>query len=83
MTIRGTQPRSGGPAIGLGVVGIAALLVLIIAIFVSFTQVGVGEVGRLARRQDPWHSVLVSPHSLTSDSSQGENPLQPSQGAPL
>jgi len=45
MTIRGTQPRSGGPAIGLGVVGIAALLVLIIAIFGSFTQVGVGEVG--------------------------------------
>ena len=44
MTIRGTQPRSGGPAIGLGVVGIAALLVLIIAIFGSFTQVGVGEV---------------------------------------
>ena len=45
MTIRGTQPRTGGPAIGLGVVGIAALLVLIIAIFGSFTQVGVGEVG--------------------------------------
>jgi regulator of protease activity HflC (stomatin/prohibitin superfamily) len=45
MTIRGTQPRSGGPAIGLGVVGIAFLLVLIIAIFGSFTQVGVGEVG--------------------------------------
>ena len=45
MTIRGTQPRSSGPAIGFGVVGIAALLVLIIAIFGSFTQVGVGEVG--------------------------------------
>jgi prohibitin 2 len=45
MTIRGTQQRSSGPAIGLGVVGIAALLVLIIAIFGSFTQVGVGEVG--------------------------------------
>ena len=45
MSIRGTQPRSSGPAIGLGVIGIAALLVLIIAIFGSFTQVGVGEVG--------------------------------------
>ena len=45
MTIRGTQPRTAGPAIGVGVVGIAALLVFIIAIFGSFTQVGVGEVG--------------------------------------
>jgi regulator of protease activity HflC (stomatin/prohibitin superfamily) len=45
MTIRGSQQRTAGPAIGLGVVGIAALLVLIIAIFGSFTQVGVGEVG--------------------------------------
>jgi regulator of protease activity HflC (stomatin/prohibitin superfamily) len=45
MTIRGTQPRSSGPAIGFGVVGIAAVLVFIIAIFGSFTQVGVGEVG--------------------------------------
>ena len=45
MTIRGNQPRYAGPAIGFGVVGIAALLVLIIAIFGSFTQVGVGEVG--------------------------------------
>jgi regulator of protease activity HflC (stomatin/prohibitin superfamily) len=45
MTIRGTQPRYAGPGIGLGVVGIAALFVLIIAIFGSFTQVGVGEVG--------------------------------------
>ena len=45
MTIRGTPPRSASPAIGFGVVGIAALLVLILAIFGSFTQVGVGEVG--------------------------------------
>jgi regulator of protease activity HflC (stomatin/prohibitin superfamily) len=46
MTIRGTpQQRYAGPAIGLGVVGIAALLVFILAIFGSFTQVGVGEVG--------------------------------------
>jgi regulator of protease activity HflC (stomatin/prohibitin superfamily) len=45
MTIRGTQPRASGPAIGFGVIGIAVLLVLIIAVFGSFTQVGVGEVG--------------------------------------
>jgi regulator of protease activity HflC (stomatin/prohibitin superfamily) len=45
MTIRGTQPRSSAPAIGFGVVGIAAILVFIIAVFGSFTQVGVGEVG--------------------------------------
>jgi len=46
MTIRGTpQQRYAGPAIGLGVIGIAALLVFILAIFGSFTQVGVGEVG--------------------------------------
>jgi regulator of protease activity HflC (stomatin/prohibitin superfamily) len=45
MTIRGTQTRYAGPAIGFGVVGIVALLVFIIAIFGSFTQVGVGEVG--------------------------------------
>jgi regulator of protease activity HflC (stomatin/prohibitin superfamily) len=45
MTIRGNQTRYAGPAIGFGVVGIAALLVFIIAIFGSFTQVGVGEVG--------------------------------------
>jgi len=45
MTIRGTQPRSSGPAIGFGVVGIAAVLVIVLAIFGSFTQVGVGEVG--------------------------------------
>ena len=46
MSIRVAQGRSpAGPAIGFGVVGVAALLVLIIAIFGSFTQVGVGEVG--------------------------------------
>ncbi len=46
MSIRVAQGRSpAGPVIGVGVVGIAALLVLVIAIFGSFTQVGVGEVG--------------------------------------
>jgi len=34
-----------GPAIGVGVLGVAGLLVLVLAIFGSFTQVGVGEVG--------------------------------------
>ena len=46
MSIRVAQGRSpAGPVIGVGVIGIAALLVLVIAIFGSFTQVGVGEVG--------------------------------------
>src|SRR6266702_1807907 len=46
MSIRVAQGRSpAGPVIGVGVVGIAALLVVVIAIFGSFTQVGVGEVG--------------------------------------
>ena len=46
MSIRVAQGRSpAGPVIGVGVVGIAALLVFILAIFGSFTQVGVGEVG--------------------------------------
>ncbi|HEV8671266.1 MAG TPA: prohibitin family protein [Candidatus Limnocylindria bacterium] len=64
MTIRGTQPRSAtGPAIGLGVVGIAALLVLIIAIFGSFTQVGVGEVGIVKHfgAIDPDHPDIFEP----------------------
>ncbi len=37
--------RSTGPAVGLGVVGIVAILVVIVGTFGSFTQVGVGEVG--------------------------------------
>ena len=46
MSVRVAQGRSpAGPVIGVGVVGIAALLVFILAIFGSFTQVGVGEVG--------------------------------------
>lgn len=63
MTIRGTQPRSAGPAIGFGVVGIAAVLVLIIAIFGSFTQVGVGEVGIVKHfgAIDPEHPDVFEP----------------------
>ena len=46
MSIRVARGRSpAGPVIGVGVVGIAALLVFILAIFGSFTQVGVGDVG--------------------------------------
>ncbi len=37
--------RGSGPAIGLSALGIATLLVFIIGVFGSFTQVGVGEVG--------------------------------------
>jgi prohibitin 2 len=63
MTIRGTQPRPGGPAIGFGVIGIAALLVLIIAIFGSFTQVGVGEIGIVKHfgAIDPDHPDVFEP----------------------
>lgn len=42
------QRNSSGlaaPAIGLGVLGVAGALVVLLAVFGSFTQVGVGEVG--------------------------------------
>ncbi len=64
MSIRVAQGRSpAGPAIGFGVVGIAALLVLIIAIFGSFTQVGVGEVGIVKHfgAIDPDHPDVFDP----------------------
>ncbi len=63
MTSRGMQPRSTGPAIGLAVVGVAGLLVLIIAIFGSFTQVGVGEVGIVKHfgAIDPDHPDIFDP----------------------
>ncbi len=63
MTNRGMQPRSTGPAIGLGVVGVAALFVLIIVIFGSFTQVGVGEVGIVKHfgAIDPDHPDIFDP----------------------
>src|SRR5437867_12279451 len=37
--------RGAGPAIGLSAVGIVVLLVFILAVLGSYTQVGVGEVG--------------------------------------
>jgi len=51
------------PSIGFGVVGIAALLVLIIAILGSFTQVGVGEVGIVKHfgAIDPDHPDVFDP----------------------
>jgi len=62
MTIRGVPARSG-PAIGASVVGIAALLVFIIAVLGSFTQVGVGEVGIVKHfgAIDPSHPDVFDP----------------------
>ena len=63
MTIRGVPQRSAGPAIGAGVLGIAVLLVLVIAIFGSFTQVGVGEIGIVKHfgAIDPDHPDVFEP----------------------
>ncbi len=44
MAQRNSSGRTG-PAIGAGVLGVVGLFVLVLAIFGSFTQVGVGEVG--------------------------------------
>ncbi len=44
MASRNSSGRAG-PAIGVGVLGVAGLFVLVLAVFGSFTQVGVGEVG--------------------------------------
>ena len=67
MSIRVAQGRSpAGPVIGVGVVGIAALLVLIIAIFGSFTvqvsslrQTGAGVI-IFAEVKDTVHTPVVS-----------------------
>jgi regulator of protease activity HflC (stomatin/prohibitin superfamily) len=63
MTIRGVPSRPSGPAIGASVVGIAALLVLVIAALGSFTQVGVGEVGIVKHfgAIDPDHPDIFDP----------------------
>jgi len=55
--------RGSGPAIGLSAVGIAALLVFIIGVFGSFTQVGVGEVGIVKHfgAIDPVHPDIFDP----------------------
>jgi regulator of protease activity HflC (stomatin/prohibitin superfamily) len=58
-----TFERATAPNIGFGVVGIAALLVLIIAVLGSFTQVGVGEVGIVKHfgAIDPEHPDVFDP----------------------
>jgi regulator of protease activity HflC (stomatin/prohibitin superfamily) len=63
VTIRGVPARASGPAIGASAVGIAALLVLIIAVLGSFTQVGVGEVGIVKHfgAIDPDHPDVFDP----------------------
>jgi regulator of protease activity HflC (stomatin/prohibitin superfamily) len=63
MTVRGAPPRTSVPNLGLGAIGIAALLVLIIAILGSFTQVGVGEVGIVKHfgAIDPDHPDIFDP----------------------
>jgi regulator of protease activity HflC (stomatin/prohibitin superfamily) len=55
--------RPTAPNIGFGVVGIAAVLVAIIAILGSFTQVGVGEVGIVKHwgAIDPDHPDIFDP----------------------
>ena len=62
MTIRATPGRAG-PAIGLSVVGIGTVLVLIIVILGSFTQVGVGEIGIVKHfgAIDPVHPDVFEP----------------------
>ncbi len=63
MTIRGVPTRAAGPVLGIGVIGIAVFLVLIIAILGSFTQVGVGEVGIVKHfgAIDPDHPDVFDP----------------------
>jgi regulator of protease activity HflC (stomatin/prohibitin superfamily) len=64
MTVRtGQRQGSAGPAIGLSALGIVAVLVLVIAIFGSFTQVGVGEVGIVKHfgAIDPAHPDIFEP----------------------
>ena len=62
MSMRG-EPRVGGPALGIGALGIATVLVLLIAILGSFTQVGVGEVGIVKHwgAIDPDHPDVFDP----------------------
>ncbi|HYS24333.1 MAG TPA: prohibitin family protein [Vicinamibacterales bacterium] len=62
MTIRGVPARPG-PAIGASAIGIAVILVLIITLLGSFTQVGVGEVGIVKHfgAIDPDHPDVFDP----------------------
>ncbi|HYR93797.1 MAG TPA: prohibitin family protein, partial [Methylomirabilota bacterium] len=62
MTIRGVPARPG-PAIGASAIGIAVILLLIITLLGSFTQVGVGEVGIVKHfgAIDPDHPDVFDP----------------------
>ncbi len=62
MTTRVTA-RPAGPGIGLSAVGIAVVLVFLIGVFGSFTQVGVGEVGIVKHfgAIDPAHPDVFEP----------------------
>jgi regulator of protease activity HflC (stomatin/prohibitin superfamily) len=63
VTIRGVPARPAGPAIGASAIGIAVILVLIITLLGSFTQVGVGEVGIVKHfgAIDPDHPDVFDP----------------------
>src|SRR6266542_346124 len=63
MASRGTTPRGAGPAVGLSVIGIGLVLVFLIGVFGSFTQVGVGEVGIVKHfgAIDPNHPDIFDP----------------------
>src|SRR5256712_13657688 len=63
MTIRGVPTRPAGPNLGLSAVGVVTALVLLIAAFGSFTQVGVGEVGIVKHfgAIDPSHPDVFDP----------------------
>jgi regulator of protease activity HflC (stomatin/prohibitin superfamily) len=63
VTIRGVPARPTGPALGAGAIGVAVILVLIITVLGSFTQVGVGEVGIVKHfgAIDPEHPDVFDP----------------------
>jgi len=60
---RTAPARASGAGIGLGALGIALVLVFLIGIFGSFTQVGVGEVGIVKHfgAIDPSHPDIFDP----------------------
>jgi regulator of protease activity HflC (stomatin/prohibitin superfamily) len=63
MSIRGVPARASGPALGASAIGVAVLLMLVITILGSFTQVGVGEVGIVKHwgAIDPEHPDIFDP----------------------
>jgi len=64
MTMRGVSARASGPALGVGAIGITVLLLLVITILGSYTQVGVGEIGivkHFGAIGDPTHPDVFEP----------------------